>query len=161
MAKQQTKTNVMRLLEAAGISYEPLYYDLGEAEFSGEAVCEVLGVSPQESFKTLCARGERTGINVFVIPVAGELDLKAAAAVCGDKAVALTAVKELKNLTGYERGGVSPVGLKKAYPVYIDETAQLFDHIEISGGMKGCSVKLEPEKLRAYLGAVFAPLTIE
>lgn len=161
MAKQQNKTNVMRILEADGIAYEPLYYELGDREFSGEAVCEILGVSPEESFKTLCARGERKGIAVFVIPVAGELDLKAAAAACGDKAVTLVPVKELKNLTGYERGGVSPVGMKKLYPVFIDETAQLFEHIEISGGVKGCSVKLEPEALRAFLGAKFAALTVE
>ncbi len=161
MAKQQSKTNVMRILEAAGLPYEPLYYDLGDADFSGEAVCKALGVSPEESFKTLCARGERKGIAVFVIPVAGELDLKAAAAACGDKAVALVPVKELKALTGYERGGVSPVGMKKPYPVFIDETAQLFEHIEISGGLKGCSVKLEPEPLAAFLGAAFAPLTVE
>ena len=158
---KQNKTNVMRLLEAAGVEYKPLYYDLGDTPFSGEAVCEALGVSAEESFKTLCARGERTGINVFVIPVAGELDLKAAAAACGDKAVTLTAVKELKNLTGYERGGVSPVGMKKPYPVFIDETAQLFDAIEVSGGVKGCSIRVEPEALRVFLGASFAPLTVE
>ncbi len=161
MAKQSNKTNVMRLLEAAQIPYEPLYYDLGDAEFSGEAVCEALGVSADESFKTLCARGERKGIAVFVIPVSGELDLKAAALACGDKAVTLTAVKELKELTGYERGGVSPVGMKKAYPVFIDETAQLFEHIEISGGIKGVSLKLEPEALAEFLSATFAPLTVE
>lgn len=161
MSKAQNKTNVMRLLEAAGIGYAPLYYDLGDTPFSGEAVCEALGVSAEESFKTLCARGERTGINVFVIPVAGELDLKAAAAACGDKVVTLTAVKELKNLTGYERGGVSPLGMKKAYPTFIDETAQLFEQIEISGGIKGCSIKVAPEPLCTFLGAKFAALTVE
>lgn len=162
MAKQQrNKTNAMRLLDAAGIAYEALYYDLGDAEFSGGAVCAALGLSADESFKTLCGRGERTGVNVFVIPVAGELDLKAAANACGDKALTLVPVKELKNLTGYERGGVSPVGLKKPYPVYIDETAQLFERVSISGGLKGCSLRVEPEALAAFLGARFAALTVE
>ncbi|MDD4076185.1 MAG: aminoacyl-tRNA deacylase [Eubacteriales bacterium] len=161
MQKRESKTNAMRQLDTAGIAYTPLYYDLGDRVFSGEAVCELLGVSADESFKTLCARGERNGVAVFVIPVSGELDLKKAAAAMGDKGVALVPVKELKDLTGYERGGVSPIGMKKAYPTFFDETAQLFDYIEVSGGVKGCSLRVEPEPLAAFLCAVFVPLTME
>ncbi|MDO5111315.1 MAG: aminoacyl-tRNA deacylase [Clostridia bacterium] len=161
MPKQQIKTNAMRQLDTAGIAYTPLYYELGDMEFSGEAVCALLGVSADESFKTLCARGERKGIGVFVIPVSGELDLKKAALALGDKGVALVAVKELKNLTGYERGGVSPIGMKKPYPTFFDETAQLFDFIEVSGGVKGCSLKVAPAPLADFLGAAFVPLTVE
>ena len=110
---KNTKTNVMRLLDKGKVPYTPLYYDLGHRPFSGEAVCEALGLDPAGSFKTLCARGERKGVAVFVIPIAGELDLKAAAKALGDKAVELAAVRELPTLTGYERGAVSPVGMKK------------------------------------------------
>ena len=110
----------MRLLDKGKVPYTPLYYDLGDRPFSGEAVCEALGLDPAGSFKTLCARGERKGVAVFVIPIAGELDLKAAAKALGDKAVELAAVRELPTLTGYERGAVSPVGMKKRYPIFID-----------------------------------------
>ncbi len=158
---KQNKTNAMRQLDTAGIAYTPLYYTLEGEAFSGEAVCALLGVSADESFKTLCARGERRGVGVFVIPVSGALDLKKAAAAMGDKGVALVAVKELKALTGYERGGVSPIGMKKPYPVFIDETAQLFENIEVSGGVKGCSLKLAPQALAAFLQAPFVPLTVE
>ena len=158
VTKKETVTNAMRLLKQAGVAYEAMYYDLGDEPFSGEAVCRALGVSEEVSFKTLCARGERKGIAVFVIPIAEELNLKAAAAAFGDKAVSLVAVKELPGLTGYERGGVSPVGMKKKYPVFIDETALGLDNIKISGGLKGVSLMVEPRALAKYLNASFAPI---
>ena len=155
---KNTKTNVMRLLDKGKVPYTPLYYDLGDRPFSGEAVCEALGLDPAGSFKTLCARGERKGVAVFVIPIAGELDLKAAAKALGDKAVELAAVRELPTLTGYERGAVSPVGMKKRYPIFIDASALERDIIEISGGMKGASLSIAPRPLADFLGAQFAPL---
>ena len=156
--QKEIKTNAMRMLERAGIPYTPVYYDMGEEEFSGEAVSRLTGINTEQSFKTLCARGDRRGILVFVIPVAGELDLKAAAAAAGDKRVELTHVNELLALTGYVRGGVSPVGMKKQYPTYFDETALLFDAIAISAGQKGCTLLVEPGALIDYLGAETAAL---
>lgn len=155
---KEMKTNAMRLLDKGKVPYQPLYYDLGDTPFSGEAVCRALGLDPAGSFKTLCARGERRGVAVFVIPIAGELDLKAAARALGDKAVTLAAVRELPALTGYERGAVSPVGMKKRYPVFIDQSARARGTIEISGGMKGVSLMLDAGALAAFLGARFAPL---
>ena len=156
---KNTKTNAMRLLDKGKVPYTPLYYDLGDQPFSGEAVCHALGLDPAGSFKTLCARGERKGVAVFVIPIAGELDLKAAAKVLGDKGVELgRSPRPARALTGYERGAVSPVGMKKRYPVFIDSSALERDIIEISGGMKGVSLALPPRLLADFLGAQFAPL---
>jgi Cys-tRNA(Pro)/Cys-tRNA(Cys) deacylase len=157
----EKKTNVMRILDSAGIAYEALYYELDEEEFSGEAVSALTGVEPQRCFKTLCARGAKRGPFVFVIPVSSELDLKAAAAAADDKSVEMVHAKDLPALTGYVRGGVSPVGMKKAFPTYIDETAELFNTISVSGGAKGCSLLVDPEKVAALLCAKFAPLTRE
>ena len=154
-----TKTNAMRLLEKGRVPYEALAYDLGEEPFSGEATCRVLGLDPAENFKTLCARGERKGVAVFSIPVSGELDLKAAAKALGDKAVTLVPVKELLALVGYERGSVSPVGTKKRYPTFLDESALARDTIVISGGAKGRAMRVDPRALIAYLGAQTAKLT--
>ena len=119
---QLQKTNAMRMLERAGIPYKPVYYEIADEEFCGEAVSQLTGIPPEQSFKTLCAKGDKRGVLVFVIPVDGELDLKAAAVAAQDKRVELVHVKELITLTGYVRGGVSPVGMKKLYPTYFDET---------------------------------------
>jgi len=158
MAKAN-KTNAMRQLERAKIPYEPVYYEIGDEEFSGTAVAALLGVDPAICFKTLCARGERRGVMVFVIPVAAELDLKAAAAAAGDKRVEMISPKELLPLTGYVRGGVSPVGMKKQYPTFFDESAKAHPKIEISAGAKGCSLLLAPNDITDFLGAGYAPLT--
>ncbi len=159
MAKPEKKTNAMRMLEEAGIVFEALFYELEDEAFSGEAVSALLGIPAEQCFKTLCARGTKRGPLVFVIPVSSELDLKAAAAAAGDKAVEMVHARELFALTGYVRGGVSPVGMKKMYPTYIDETAQLFETISLSGGAKGCSLIVDPEHVAAYIGAEFALLT--
>ena len=153
------KTNAMRMLERAGVPYRPVYYEIADEEFSGPAVSLLTGIEPACSFKTLCARGEKRGVLVFVIPVDEELDLKAAATASGDKRVELVHVKDLPALTGYVRGGVSPVGMKKSYPTYFDETALLFDEIAVSGGAKGCTLLAEPQALLAVIGAHTAPLT--
>jgi|AGTN01.1.fsa_nt_gi Uncharacterized conserved protein len=161
MAKPEKKTNAMRMLDTAGIAYEALYYELDDEGFSGGAVSALTGVPPERCFKTLCARGVKRGVLVFVIPVSGELDLKAAAQAAGDKAVEMAHANELFALTGYVRGGVSPVGMKRVYPAFFDETAALFDAISISGGAKGCALAVDPQKVADYLGAGFAPLTKE
>ena len=155
------KTNVMRLLEAAGIGYTSKTYEWSEDDLSGVHAAEVLGIPAEQVFKTLVARGDRTGPVVFCIPVAEELDLKQAAAVSHNKRVELLHLKELLPLTGYQRGGCSPVGMKKQFPTYIDETAVLFDFISVSAGQRGVQVCVDPERLADYVGAEFAALTVE
>jgi Cys-tRNA(Pro)/Cys-tRNA(Cys) deacylase len=134
-----TKTNAMRLLDAAGISYRAMDYEYDEKDLSGSSAAKALGVPEDRVFKTLVVRGEKKGLSVFCIPVQWELDLKKAAAVSGNKRVELIPVRELLGLTGYIRGGCSPVGMKKSYPTYIDESAVLFDEIAVSAGRAGCS----------------------
>ncbi|MDL2217424.1 Cys-tRNA(Pro) deacylase [Christensenellaceae bacterium OttesenSCG-928-M15] len=150
---KQMKTNAMRILDRAKISYEPVYYELGDTEFSGRVVSELTGIEEERSFKTLCAKGDKFGIMVFVVPVSGELDLKAAAIAAGDKRVEMAPTKDLIALTGYMRGCVSPVGMKKQYPTFIDESAGGFDTIAISAGAKGCSVLINPNTLLEFLQA--------
>lgn len=154
------KTNALRLLETAGIDTEVLEYEVDEADLSGVHAADMLGIDPDTMFKTLVCRGDKNGINVFVIPVAAELDLKKCAVVSGNKRVEMVHVKELLGLTGYIRGGCSPVGMKKKYPTYIDETAVIFDKIYVSAGMRGFQVKLNPDALREFIGAEYADLTM-
>ena len=142
-----TKTNAMRLLEAAGISYRPTAYEYDESDLSGKHVAEVTGMEPDQVFKTLVARGDRMGIMVFCIPVSCKLDLRKAAIVAGDKRVEMTQMRELLPLTGYIRGGCSPVGMKKQYPTFMEETALLYPEIAISAGQRGLQMILNPQDL--------------
>ncbi len=144
------KTNAMRLLDAANIPYRAVEYEYDENDLGGQHVAAVTGMDPDQVFKTLVARGERKGILVFCIPVSCTLDLKKAAAAAGDKKVEMTHMKELLGLTGYIRGGCSPVGMKKKYPTFIDETALLYDEIAVSGGARGLQMVLDPEALMEY-----------
>ena len=154
------KTNAMRILERAKIPYETASYSYDEEDLSGvHAAAQITAIAPEQCFKTLVARGERDGILVFCIPVAAELDMKAAAAAAGDKRVELIHVRELPGLTGYIRGGCSPVGMKKAYPTYIDESARQYDRIGVSAGMRGLQVIVPPLPLAELTGAQFAALT--
>ena len=153
MSKEKSvKTNAMRMLDRAKIPYEPVFYDLGDAEFSGELVSELTGIDPARSFKTLCTRGEKRGILIFVVPVAAELDLKAAAAAAGDKRVELVPTKEVLGLTGYVRGGVSPVGMKKQYPTFIDSTAELFETIAIKTVFKEHAREMKINSTKSMIG---------
>lgn len=154
------KTNAMRLLERAHINYETAEYTYDENDLSGvHAAEQIKCVKPEQCFKTLVARGERKGLLVFCIPVAEELDLKLAAAVAGDKRVELIHVKELMGLTGYIRGGCSPIGMRKLFPTYIDETAAGYDKIGVSGGMRGLQVILNPKELVQLIKAEYCTLT--
>lgn len=155
------KTNVMRLLEAAGISYRISEYEYDENNLSGMDAAEKIGIPPEQVFKTLVTKGDKTGILVFCIPVNMELDLKKAAGVSGNKKLEMTHVKDLLTLTGYIRGGCSPIGMKKKYPTYIDETVILFDEIAVSAGMRGEQVILSPDDLIAYVEAAQADITKE
>lgn len=147
------KTNAMRLLEQAGIEFETKEYEVDENDLSGETVAKKVGMDPDSVFKTLVTRGDKNGIAVFCIPVTSELDLKKAAKATGNKKIEMVAVKELLNLTGYIRGGCSPVGMKKQYPTYFDETVVLFDKIAVSAGVRGCQIIAAPEKLSEYVNA--------
>ncbi len=161
MAKKekQDKTNAMRLLDQAGIEYGHSQYAYDESDLSGTHAAEELGVSADEVFKTLVTRGNDKLLSVFVIPSSANLDLKKAASVSHHKSIEMIHVKELLDLTGYIRGGCSPVGMKKSYPTYIDETAVLFDRIYISAGKRGEQIIIKPETLADFIGAEFADLT--
>lgn len=152
------KTNAMRLLDGAGISYRPVEYEFDENDLSGLHAAEATGMDPDQVYKTLVARGEKRGILVFCVPVSCELDLKKAARAAGDKKVELIHVKELLGLTGYIRGGCSPVGMKKQYPTFMEETALLYEEVAVSGGARGLQMVLEPEALINYVGIKTADL---
>ena len=154
------KTNAIRLVEQAGITCREAFYEYDEKDLSGIHAAEAVGLPPEQVFKTLVARGDRSGIQVFCIPVCFELDLKKAAKITGDKKIEMVHVKELLNLTGYIRGGCSPVGMKKKYPTYMDETCQLYDEIAVSAGERGHQMLLSPEDLAQLVGAEFVDLIL-
>lgn len=154
-----TKTNAVRLIQQAGISCREAFYEFDESDLSGLHAANAIGKPPEEVFKTLVARGERTGINVFCIPVCFELNLKKAARAAGDKNMELVAVRELLGLTGYIRGGCSPVGMRKKYPVYLDETCELYDEIAVSAGERGHQMLVPPMDLARFLGAKLVDIT--
>lgn len=151
------KTNVMRLLDAAKIAYEGRDYD--PAIVDGEGVAAVLQEDPDQVLKTLVCVSDKKEHLVFCIPVNEELNLKKAAKTSGSKAVELIPLKELLPLTGYLHGGCSPIGLKKKFPVYLDETIQLYDYIFVSAGRRGYQIKIAPNDLIAYCQAKCADLT--
>jgi Cys-tRNA(Pro)/Cys-tRNA(Cys) deacylase len=153
-----TKTNAMRLIQQAGIPCRESFYEYDENDLRGTHAANAIGMPEEQVFKTLVARGERTGINVFCIPVCCELDLKKAARAAGDKNMEMIHVKELLPLTGYIRGGCSPVGMKKKYPTYIEETALLFDVIAVSAGERGHQMILNPQQLAELVNAHFVDL---
>ena len=151
-----TITNAMRLLKQAGIEFGTSSYEVDENDLSGVHAARMLGVDPDCMFKTLVTRSDKRNLYVFCIPVAQELDLKKCAAAVGEKKVEMIHVKELLGLTGYIRGGCSPVGMKKKYPTVIDETAQLFDRIYVSAGQRGIQMIVDPMQLAEYTEATFA-----
>ena len=155
-----TKTNAIRIAEQAGISCREAFYTFDENDLSGLHAAQAIGMPPDQVFKTLVARGERTGINVFCIPVNCELDLKKAAKAAGDKNMELVPVKELLSLTGYIRGGCSPVGMKKKYPTFIDELCILFDEIAVSAGARGHQMILPPQQLADLISAHIVDLIV-
>lgn len=154
------KTNAMRLLEQANVNFTTIEYEVDEANLSGTHVAEQTGQPVEQVFKTLVTKGEKKGYMVFCIPVAEELNLKKAANIVGDKKIELIPVKDLLSLTGYIRGGCSPVGMKKKFPTYIDETAILFDEIIISAGVRGCQMVVNREQIVNYLEAELADFVI-
>ena len=144
---KQKKTNAVRLLEQQHISYELKPYEVDENDLSAPSVAAKVGMEPQQVFKTLVARGDKHGVLLACIAANAELDLKALAQASGNKRVEMVPLKEVQGLTGYIRGGVSPVGTKKSYPVYLDETAVAQEHVAVSAGVRGCQMILAPQDL--------------
>ena len=162
--ERMQKTNAMRELERAGIAFQAMEYatdDESPASGYGVHVAELLGEDPASSFKTLVTVTPTGGHVVCCIPAAEELDLKKAAAAAGEKSLAMLHVRDLEPTTGYVRGGCSPVGMKKAFSTLIDETAQLFDQMSVSGGRRGLSIKLAPDDLVSFTGATLADICRE
>ena len=151
--QKKDKTNVMRLLDAAGISYRVQEYEVDENDLSGIHVANQIGEDPDSVFKTLVLKGEKRGYLVCCIPVAEELDLKKVARAVGDKKVEMLPMKELLPTTGYIRGGCSPIGMKKKFPTFIDEAALNYETIAVSAGQRGFQVLLSPQALADYVGA--------
>ena len=152
------KTNAMRMLNAAKIPFESLEYTVDESDLSGVHIAEQIGYPLEQVFKTLVARGDKTGPLVFCIPCAEELDLRLAASITGNKKIEMVAVKDLLGLTGYIRGGCSPIGMKKAFPTYIHESALQFERITVSSGTRGAQLLLPRAALLQFLGAKTADL---
>lgn len=152
------KTNAVRLVQQANIPCREAFYDYDEKDLNGNHAAVALGFPPEQVYKTLVAKGSRTGINVFCIPVSCELDLKKAAKAAGDKDMALIPVKDLLGLTGYIRGGCSPVGMKKKYPTYFEESCELFDEIAVSAGERGHQMILSPTALATLVDATLTDL---
>ena len=148
------KTNAARLLDALGIPYEVRTYEVDPDDLTAEAVARKVGLPPEQVFKTLVARGDRNGVCFAVVPGDRQLDLKALAQLTGDKKIDTVPLKEVQPLTGYVRGGVTALAAKKSYPVFADETIELFDAISISAGMRGAQLILAPADYLRATGAV-------
>ena len=148
-----TKTNAMRQLDAAKIPYEPLTYEVDENDLSGTHIADQLGLPYEQMFKTIVTRGDKTGYLVFCIPCHKEIDLKAAASATGNKKIEPVAVKELLGLTGYIRGGCSPIGMKKKFPTYFDRSVENEARITVSAGVRGIQLLLSREDIVRFTGA--------
>lgn len=153
-----SKTNAIRILELHKVKFDTINYVVDESDLSGETVALKVGVNPETVLKTLVCVGDKTGHVVFCIPVTQELNLKKAAAASGNKKVEMIKLKDLHPLTGYIRGGCSPIGMKKLFPTYIDETAQLFENICVSAGVRGTQMKLSADDLLKLVNGVYADL---
>ena len=147
------KTNAMRRLDAAKILYEVKEYEVDESDLSGIHIATQIGLPFEQVFKTLTAKGDKTGVIVFCIPSNKEIDLKKAAVITGNKKVDLLPVKDLLATTGYIRGGCSPIGMKKKFPTYIEESALKFEKITVSAGMKGAQILLNTQELIQFTEA--------
>jgi len=154
-----SKTNVIRILEFSRIKHTVFNYEFNEDEIDAISVAKKIYAEPESVFKTLVTAGDKNGTNIFCIPAITELNLKKAAYASQNKSIEMIKVKDIQQITGYIRGGCSPIGMKKDYPTFVDETAQLFSEIYISAGIRGTQVKLSPFDLVNLLNANFADLT--
>ncbi len=158
--KSTPKTNAMRQLDAAKIPYEVLTYEVDESDLSGTHIAAEIGLPMEIVFKTLVAKGDKTGYLVFCIPVEREIDLRVAASLTGNKKIEMVHVKELLGLTGYIRGGCSPIGMKKKFPTYFDASAAEHERITVSAGVRGAQLLLEREALVAFVGGKLIAATV-
>jgi Cys-tRNA(Pro)/Cys-tRNA(Cys) deacylase len=152
------KTNAARFLDNLKIEYRLMEYEVDESDVSAEAVANKVNLPLEQVFKTLVARGDKSGVVLACIPGGAQLDLKRLSEISGNKKVEMVPVKEIQALTGYIRGGVSPIGTKKHYPVYLDESALQFPFISISAGVRGCQILLDPKSLPRAVGAQISPI---
>lgn len=152
------KTNAARILEQLGIDFSLREYLVDENDLSAVSVAGKIGLPPDQVFKTLVVRGDRTGILLAIVPGDSELDLKRLASVSGNKSVALVPLKEVQPLTGYIRGGVSPLGTRKRFPAFLDDSAEVWDELAVSAGIRGTQLLLAPADLIRATGAVVADL---
>jgi Cys-tRNA(Pro)/Cys-tRNA(Cys) deacylase len=150
------KTNAARYLDRLQIDYKMVEYEVDESDLSAETVAKKVNLPLEQVFKTLVAQGDKTGVLLACVPAGTELDLKAIASISGNKKIEMVPVKEIEPLTGYIRGGVSPLGTKKRYPVYMDESAMKFASISISAGARGCQLFVDPQKLLKILEATIS-----
>jgi Cys-tRNA(Pro)/Cys-tRNA(Cys) deacylase len=150
------KTNAARYLDRLQIDYKLVEYDVDDSDLSAESVAKKVNLPLGQVFKTLVARGDKTGVLLACVPAGTELDLKALASVSGNKKVEMVPVKEIETLTGYIRGGVSPLGTKKRYPLYMDESATMFPFISVSAGVRGCQLFVDPKILSKILEATLS-----
>ena len=155
------KTNAMRLLDKAKIKYDTIEYEVDENDLSGVTIAKKANLDDKMVFKTLVAKGDKTGYLVFCIPVAKEVDLKKAAKISGNKKIEMVHVKDLLSLTGYIRGGCSPVGMKKKFDTYFDETCKNFEKITVSAGVRGCQLLLNTGDITKFTNAKINSLTME
>jgi Cys-tRNA(Pro)/Cys-tRNA(Cys) deacylase len=155
---KQPKTNTLRLLEKAGISYTPYEYDTSDGLLDGVSVAHKTGLDVAAVFKTLAAKAADGRVLVFCVPVAKALDLKKAAKAAGAKSVAMLPVAQITPITGYVKGGCSPVGMKKLYPTFIDATAETLSAVAVSGGRVGLQVQLVPQDLQRLVNALFSDI---
>ena len=157
MGKKQDKTNVMRILDGKKIPYEMHTYK-ADPTLSGEEIANILGENPDCVFKTLVTQGKTSQYYVFVVPVKCELDLKKAAKEAGEKSISMIKQKDLLPLTGYVHGGCSPIGMKKAFPTFIHQTAESFERIFVSAGRVGAQIELFPQDLVTVANAKYAKI---
>ena len=148
------KTNALRILEEAGVDYTTRSYVVDESDLSAISVAKKLGLEASQTFKTLVAKGEQTGVVLVSIPGDAQLDLKALARASGNKRVEMAPLKDVFDLTGYVRGGVSPLGLKKSFPFFLDELTEVYDVVSISAGVRGLQILLKPQDLIALTSAI-------
>ena len=160
MAKKVAKTNAARMLDKEKITYESLYYTVEDGKVDGVSVAGKIGYPPELVYKTLVASGASKQAYVFVIPVAEELDLKKAAKAAGEKKIEMVPVKDILSLTGYVRGGCSPVGMKKSFPTFVSAEAEQLSQLIVSAGKIGMQIKLAPTELVSVTKGQFAELTV-
>jgi Cys-tRNA(Pro)/Cys-tRNA(Cys) deacylase len=155
------KTNAVRQLDSLGIQYQLRDYEVDPEHLDAETVAQKVGMPAEQVFKTLVARGDRNGVLIAVVPGNAELDLKALARLTGDRRVEVVPLKEVQPLTGYIRGGVTALGLKRDYPVYVDETIELFDTVSVSAGVRGTQIFLAPGDYLKAVKATVGPIARE